>query len=761
MGAETRLPGGGQFYAGDEKHRRTPGEVVFDWLRARPSADGYRYPLNYRTLASIDGASIFKALAAIWGLWGLGWWLVHLQRDLAIISAPVSLVAGVILGVVNTALSVLIVSWYAAYRRSDDQLYHQLLSRGVVAEARELRQKCGERVAAGTANVVRPVFTKRANLIRAHAVAATTLAPQLAQLCDEAAKVRNVTPADEAFLGRGLAKQFKRAAAPAADQGIRAAEAVSRWQNGAHLEAYKARWAPPQPEAEDTDTPALTTKAPDATDCIETVTESTDVLACAHGPLDNLGGKKGKGVLAQDVATVFGSAFGVCIWVGIERPGLVIGPARSGKGVHIVIPDIIAAPGSVVTTSTRPDNYYATAVCRAARGPIFVFNLDGSKYRDDEGNWHYFDVPHNIKWSPLEGCENPAVAMRRAKTLVASSGLGGENAVWATAAQAIVQAFLHAAALKHLTIDDVYRWSQNPGNAETPLRLLRELAAPAGLLDGWDQALESLRGEDKKMLGNKWFGVQNAFAGLAVYEVRKALSHQPTDRGYFDTAEFIKQSGTVYMISAGSNGPDDAAGSVGGFYSLFLDHITEVAQKIGKTSPGGHLDPPLSLILDELANIHPWRAAPRIMSEGSGVGVKLEAFFQSRAQARNSYGADMEKVMWDNANPVLLGGLHDPDEISDFVKLVSQRETEQISTSYDTGIKGRKQVSKQTRAGVEIDELSRLPFGVAATLPPRTNLVVARMTPYWKGPHAECIAKSKQWHENHPGQILESAITQR
>lgn len=34
----------------------------------------------------------------------------------------------------------------------------------------------------------------------------------------------------------------------------------------------------------------------------------------------------------------------------------VIGPPRSGKGLHIVIPAILDAPGPVVTTSTRPDN---------------------------------------------------------------------------------------------------------------------------------------------------------------------------------------------------------------------------------------------------------------------------------------------------------------------------------------------------------------------------------------------------------------------
>jgi len=751
-----------RLYAGNEKHRRTPGKVVFDRLRAFPTADGFRYPANYRALAQVKGSTVAGILAAIWGLWLIGWFVTAHQPASAPLSVGATQAIGIGLAVWNLVWSVLVVSWYVAYRRSDDQLHHRLLSRGVVAEAKEIREKLGERVTAGTAAVVRPVFTERANLDRGHAVAATVLAPEVAALKGQAEQQygRALTAAEIAFLAYGLSRQVKRVAAPAADQGIAAANAVANWQqdNDDNLAAFKAKWGADQAAANLAATPRSA-----ATDCpvAELISSHEFVLECDCPPLVNLRNKKCKGVCASDVGTLFGTAFGENVWVGIERPLMVIGPARSGKGVHLVIPWIIDAPGAVVTTSTRPDNYYATAVCRAARGKIAVFNLDASKYVDEFGVTRPLEVPHTIRWSPLEGCEDPATAMRRAGTWVASSGLGGENAVWATAAQAIVQAFLLAAALKKLTIDDVWYWAQSYANHETPLKILRELDFAEGLCTGWDQALEVLKSEDKRMIGNKWFGVANAFAGLAVPEVRKALSHRPGDHGYFDTKEFLRHSGTVYMMSRGSDGPDDKAGSVGGIYSLFLDHVTEMAQKLGKTSKGGHLDPPLSLLLDELANIHPWKAAPRIMSEGSGVGVQLVAYFQSLAQARNAYLADNAKLMWDNANPVLLGGLKDPDDLADFAKLVQTYEVDQVSTTYDTGFLGRKQVSKQRLQGVELDELSRLPFGVAATLPPRTNLVVARMTPYWRGPHAGCIARSQAWHQENPGRVLQSAVVAR
>ncbi len=51
-----------------------------------------------------------------------------------------------------------------------------------------------------------------------------------------------------------------------------------------------------------------------------------------------------------------GSARGVDCYASIEDSMVLLGPPRSGKGVHIVINAILDAPGAVITTSTRPDN---------------------------------------------------------------------------------------------------------------------------------------------------------------------------------------------------------------------------------------------------------------------------------------------------------------------------------------------------------------------------------------------------------------------
>ena len=76
-----------------------------------------------------------------------------------------------------------------------------------------------------------------------------------------------------------------------------------------------------------------------------------------------------------DVGYLLGVSRSVGVWASVEDSILLIGPPRSGKGLHVVINAILDAPGAVVTTSTRPDNLTATLKARSAEGrPVAVFD---------------------------------------------------------------------------------------------------------------------------------------------------------------------------------------------------------------------------------------------------------------------------------------------------------------------------------------------------------------------------------------------------
>ena len=69
-----------------------------------------------------------------------------------------------------------------------------------------------------------------------------------------------------------------------------------------------------------------------------------------------------------------GRAHGVDCYASVEDSVVLLGPPRSGKGVHIVINAILDAPGAVITTSTRPDNLTAALDARSKVGPVAVYN---------------------------------------------------------------------------------------------------------------------------------------------------------------------------------------------------------------------------------------------------------------------------------------------------------------------------------------------------------------------------------------------------
>jgi hypothetical protein len=123
----------------------------------------------------------------------------------------------------------------------------------------------------------------------------------------------------------------------------------------------------------------------------------------------------------DDVGYRLGVAQGTACWASVEDSMLLLGPPRSGKGLHEVIPMLLDSPGAVVTTSTRPDNLAVTVRARARRGPVMVFDPEGLA-------GHPAGLPA-LRWSLTRGCDTSRTAMIRAETLVGDARRfgGGER----------------------------------------------------------------------------------------------------------------------------------------------------------------------------------------------------------------------------------------------------------------------------------------------------------------------------------------------
>ena len=177
--------------------------------------------------------------------------------------------------------------------------------------------------------------------------------------------------------------------------------------------------------------------------------------------------------------------------------------------------------------------------------------------------------------------------------------------------------------------------------------------------------------------------------------------------------------------------------------SAFADDFIETAKGIADGLPGGRLDPPCGLFLDEVANIVPLPQLPALMSFAGGTGLFVVAVLQSMAQARNRWGADAAAMLWGAATvKLVLGGLAGEDlrEISELAgeyrETVITWQRGQGGHSLSSAIQDRRTLTPgQVRT---LKSHRREALVIHATTP----AVRVRMTRHYEGPDKDVFAAS-------------------
>lgn len=431
-----------------------------------------------------------------------------------------------------------------------------------------------------------------------------------------------------------------------------------------------------------------------------------------------------------------GSAESVPVHASLEESMLLLGPPRSGKGVGVLVGAIIDAPGPVITTSSRADNLAMTMHKRMEKGPVAVFDPQGLTGQKT-----------NFKWSPIAGCESPQVANQRATSLIHAGGLSPDsnNAEWVAPAVTIMECLLHACALDNRTVDDLMIWGNNPTEAREAATLLRKYENAGEAADGWGGALEGIINGDPRQRGNQWFGVTNAVKGLAVPNVRAALSPQ-SEAETFDIDNFLENNGTLYIVGTKTGGS-----SAGPFLITMMDAITEHAREKAAKKPGNRLDPPMALILDEIANIATaWPGLIQLMSDGGGVGISPFPVFQSLAQVKKEWGADAAAALWEAATIKLqLGGASDTDTLDTIQKIAGTYEYRRDTKSHGQGGATRQEQYSDKNV-LEISEIRRIPT-VDSPIGPhallffrRSRPIILKVRPYFQRQDAKDIDRNKK-----------------
>jgi type IV secretion system protein VirD4 len=391
------------------------------------------------------------------------------------------------------------------------------------------------------------------------------------------------------------------------------------------------------------------------------------------------------------------------LYASAEDTAIVVAAPRQGKDVHFVTPFTIDAPGPCIVTSTRRETFLHTAKVRAQFGEVYVF---------DPFDWTGW--PNRLRWSPLQGCEDPNVCAVRSGTLVQSSGfqIGTEGSQGLSGVITLIRCLLHAGAIGGLTLRDVMRWVYG-ANPDEPMDILRQGESEGRVAAGYPAQLEFNR-QDERI----WSTVIQVMHCFSHPNVLEDCSPPPGEE--FDFKEFLKDRNTLYTIGKGQ--PDH--GGIAPVVTTMVEQFFRTARGVAMQQPTGRLDPPLTFELNQVADICPLNGLPVIMGESGGYSITVHAYLTSLAEARARWGSDGAARLWDNASlRIISGGSGTAKDLAELSDLVGKQHGKQV---------------------LHPEELRTMPFGRAAVVAGTARPVEMWLTPWWKRKDRDGIARGKQ-----------------
>ncbi|MEU7278775.1 type VI secretion protein [Streptomyces sp. NPDC045431] len=273
------------------------------------------------------------------------------------------------------------------------------------------------------------------------------------------------------------------------------------------------------------------------------------------------------------------------------------------------------ADGAALVVTSDPTLWAETKDARAKLGPVLVY---------DPG--HLCDTPARLHWSPTSGCEDTDTAAARAAALLAPVRPPArmDEAV-ADTAETLMRCWLHAAAVDGRPFKQVHRWAQNNG-AHEPVRILRThpkaTNSHAGLLESALTAYPERREIAQEL-------AVRALSSLSSVHIREACTPHRTDSLTLES--FIQEGGTLYVVGESIEDPRTRPGAMP-LLTALASYVVEHGRRMAARSSDGRLDPPMSLVLDDIAAVAPLPHLPELLTSGQETGMPTLALLRSPEQ---------------------------------------------------------------------------------------------------------------------------------
>ncbi|EKX64466.1 type VI secretion protein [Streptomyces ipomoeae] len=299
-------------------------------------------------------------------------------------------------------------------------------------------------------------------------------------------------------------------------------------------------------------------------------------------------------------------------------PPVILGPAESRRPAAAQAVREAEGPALVITSD--PILWSDTKDARAKLGPVLLYDPT-----------HLCDTPARLHWSPTTGCEDKPTAVARSAALLAPIRPTAKiDQAVADTAETLLRSYLHAAAIDGRTIRHLHRWAQGTGVQEAVRTLRTNPKAAPGAAGELESALTS-HPERRDMAQQL---TSRALSALSTVNIRESCTPNRSDSMALDS--FLHEGGTLYVVGTPIEDPK-ANPSAMPLLTALASSVVERGRRVAERSSSGRLDPPLILILDDVAAVAPLPQLPGLLSTGREQGLPTLALLRSREQARSRW----------------------------------------------------------------------------------------------------------------------------
>ncbi|MEW1982429.1 TraM recognition domain-containing protein [Citricoccus sp. NPDC079358] len=404
----------------------------------------------------------------------------------------------------------------------------------------------------------------------------------------------------------------------------------------------------------------------------------------------------------------------------------LMGP-RAGKTTSVCVPQILETRGPVVATSNKRDLVDMTRGPRARTGVVWVHDVQG--IIGEEPTWW---------WNPLSFVTSMERAEMLADIFVSSATSAGatQDAYFESDGRRLLSMMFYAASVGERPITDVFTWAQDPED-KTPRDLL---------LKHGQEAVASSLAKIQQLTPKQRdgvYGTMRPWVNVLSYDrvVPWVRDTGQLGRAEFDPKRFAASTDTLYLISK------EGAGSTRAIAGALAVAVLTEAEEIAARQPGGRLSPPMTGVLDEVANVVRWRQLPDVYSHYGSRGIVLSSFFQGWDQGLEAFGEKGMKKLWSAANIRVAGsGLSDSAFLPFLSQLIGDHDVTRRTSSTQKG--GRSvSTSIQRERLMDVNDIAALPRGRAVLSTSGLPSALVELQHYSTQPYGDDVTVSKEYYE--------------